>query len=970
MVGTGRTIVPHGLRAIFISALSVVVLAGCGEDTTESGIRPAARSEVKSPPPPEGNPGIQSPTLPDCLDSEDAEGCAAPPALPSCLSEGCASPPVMNDWTCPADWHTESITLPTDDVLTICAAPEPAICPTSEAAFVGQTTCSAIGPACPASPFPSEDALQAAADGFAGSILYVAPGGSGDGSLAAPFGSLGEALQHASDGDIVVLGAGSFPENIDVDRRVAVIGHCVANTTLSPSDPTSPTVRLSADGALISGIRILGAQSGVTIDGASDSRLEDVEILGAAKAAVQVDAGGEVALERVVLRPTDGPLGSPAEGMGLVVLEGHAALTDVVIERSRNAGVFVDGASSSAEARRAIIANTLPRLQDDESGVGVAVLADASASLAETLINRNRGAGLLVEGAILSVSDVSVRETRGLESDARGGHGIMALAGAQVSATRILIDRNRTSGVLASGAGTLVQLQSVAVRDTERQESDDTAGRGLEAWSGAHLIAHEAWVNHNRAMGLVAIQPGSTLEIFDSFVTETEYEEASGYFGRGFWVTGAATGSATRTWFVDNRSIGAGAVKTGSALELTDVEIRGTRPRQLDDDYGRGIEVWGGASLHAVRTSLRANRSAGLFSSDPGTQVSLEQVLIEGTLPRLSDSTGGYGLVAWAGVAVEVRQSLLNENHAVGIYVADPGTAVTMQDVSVRATKAEVDDEAWGAGWIFSEGCVASGERIDAIENRTVGFLATDPGTVATLQDVTARDTKEPAGYDSLAPGYGMAAMAGAKLSVTRATLLRNGTAGMVIGEDATLEAEELLVRETRSDAENHAGGEGLVATAGSSIVVRRSAFVANRSTAVAAYGLGATAKLEDMIFRDTEAPACADLPIDDPDVCAVQGETWAPSAGLWADGGASVVVTRFESSGASCGLWAGPDGWLNATHGTIHHNAVGANVRNVGLDIDLVRGPTLRYIDNDTNLDDVEMDVPDVSGLVFPDNL
>lgn len=957
-------------RTIGVVSALALVASGCGSDDGQSdATREAERVELGPPP---SAPGAQAtitpPSEPQCSSSAEPGRCAGAAALPDCLSEGCAAPPMLDPWSCPSGWDTEVLALPTGIDVPICSAPATPSCESGHAAFAGESLCTPLGGPCTATEFPSADDLQNLTPGFSGSVIYVAAGGTGDGSLANPFGSLDEALGQATDGDVVALGKGTFDTNLEVDRRVAVVGTCVEGTAIAPADPSLSTLSIATGGVFLARLRIHGGLTGVSVLPGAEAKLNLVEIISATRGAVLLETGSTATLERVLLRPTAGPLGTPEEGAGLVVDGGLANLTDVVVHRARGAGVLVQGNDASIDAVRLTVLNTLPRLDDKQEGSGVTVRSGATASIAASILSKNRVAAVLAqEGADVTLTDVALRETLARFADLKAGHGVKAETGAHVHGTRLLIDQNQTSGVIASGSGTVVELTSVAVRDTQSQIADDTAGRGVESWSGARVVVRQAWVRGNRAMGLTAAGSGAELEAHDVFVLDTEFEEATKYFGRGFWVTGGGAGRATRAWFENNRSIGAGVVKPGSSLELTDVEIRGTRPRELDDTYGRGIEVWGGASLTALRTSLRDNHAIGVFAADEGTAVTLDQTLIEGTLPRASDDVGGYGIAAWSGVQVTVSASLLTGNHAAGVWVADMGSSATMHDVVVQDTEAEADDGLWGAGWVVTDGASLQGARLRSSANRMVGLLATDPETSVNLEDLTVHDTREPAVFEDVAPAYGVAVMAGAQLVVSRGDLYANATAGLVAGTDATVTAADVLIHDTRSDAEAMLGGEGLVATPGSVVSLQRAVLAGNRSTAVAAYGQETVVTLDDVVMRDTSSPSCAELEPSHPKSCVTNATIESPSAAVWMDAGATVTLRRFDAAGSACGLFVGPEGWLDAAQGVVHDNCIGANVRNPSLGLEAVRGETVRYVDNGTNLDSVSIDVPRLGDVGLP---
>src|SRR5688572_28924697 len=119
----------------------------------------------------------------------DVQPCACDPDPPAPPSAG-VDLPVLTP--CPAGWR--EVPAGDDGVVTCDPWPEGGMpeCPPGEAWLPGDTRCTAIGRACPAGDFP---------DDLPGPVLYVLPGAiGGDGSRAAPFGTIVEALAVAGPG--------------------------------------------------------------------------------------------------------------------------------------------------------------------------------------------------------------------------------------------------------------------------------------------------------------------------------------------------------------------------------------------------------------------------------------------------------------------------------------------------------------------------------------------------------------------------------------------------------------------------------------------------------------------------------------------------------------------------------------------------------------------------------------------------
>lgn len=100
-------------------------------------------------------------------------------------------------------------------------------CAGDEAHFPGEPACARVGRACPAGEW--------AEDLPATGVLYVRAGGAagGVGTMAAPFGTIAEAIAAAAAGTTIALGKGSYSEAVQVPGSVTLAGACVAETTVA-----------------------------------------------------------------------------------------------------------------------------------------------------------------------------------------------------------------------------------------------------------------------------------------------------------------------------------------------------------------------------------------------------------------------------------------------------------------------------------------------------------------------------------------------------------------------------------------------------------------------------------------------------------------------------------------------------------------------------------------------------------------
>jgi hypothetical protein len=564
-----------------------------------------------------------------------------------------------------------------------------------------------VGSACPAGDW-AEDLPPDAPTVF---VRAGAPG-AGDGSAAAPFATIAEALAAPGSGTIVALGKGTYDESVVVPAGVTLWGACVAETILTSSTAESGTATIVAGGrdVVVRNLRVTGERIGVravgrgrtarlqdiVIDGVEDlglyasneaavtgsgvvvrgtrSRASDGEAGGALwvshgaslaltravlernhdVAALVRDPDSTLALADVAIRDTEGRVVDGEFGQALEIDAGGTSdVRRLVCERNRREALFVVGADARLLAADVVVRDTRATERDGGGGNGLVLQDGASAELSRALFERNREFGLSVkdEGTSLVATDLLVRDTAPVETPAPiYGLGITAVDGARVQLVRAAFERNRTYGVFARGAGTALDLADLTIRDTLLQESDGAGGVALDLEDGAAAEVERADIARSRGLAVFGIGAGTTLRLVDASVRDSGGGPAGGPTGRGLGVERAAVVEVERARFAGNEDLAAYASGASSTLRLTDVEILDTRSRSPDGLFGWGLGWALGAQGQATRLRLSGNHEVGVAAFDPGTVVRLADVEVRDTAERAcaDDACAGRG----AGIGV------------------------------------------------------------------------------------------------------------------------------------------------------------------------------------------------------------------------------------------------------------------------------------------------------------------------------
>ena len=298
-----------------------------------------------------------------------------------------------------------------------------------------------------------------------------------------------------------------------------------------------------------------------------------------------------------------------------------------VFERNRDAGVYAAGTGTTLSLTDVAVRETQSQETDGMFGRGLGVYAGAEVEVARSVFERNRDVGMLVDGSgtTLSLTDVAVLETQSQETDGLFGNGLVMRGGAEVEVIHAVFVRNRSVGVYATDAGTTLILTDVAVRETRSQEFERRYGYGLGVRHGAEVEVRSTVFEHNREAGVVASGSGTFLSLTNVLARETRSRERDGRYGHGLVVVEGAEAEVSRALFDRNRAVGVLAFETGTILQVTDVVVHETLESECAPDScegfggGVGIGSYGGASVDVTRFTVTQNAMSGVQLAHGGS---------------------------------------------------------------------------------------------------------------------------------------------------------------------------------------------------------------------------------------------------------------------------------------------------------------------------------------------------------------
>ena len=299
----------------------------------------------------------------DCSSGQIFEDSGFAPGTGTCL-------PNLEDWDCPVGWRPIDATLD-DSGLPVagaerisfrrCEPPDvPRDCPPGTIALPGDTACLPLGQPCPtaAERWPTDEALRAMAPGFDGPIVFVSPDGSGDGSRLDPM-SLNRAtylFNEVPPGAIIAMALGDYPDIVELDDGVALVGACVGGTRLVPEGDYVDVGAVSMTGALgslVANLAIDAATNGVVVRGSPEEgvvhRLHDLQVTRAFQRGIAVTDAGRLHLTNIRVSGVTLDLNpvylesGVLSGGGLVASYGATVTGEgILIDRLEHAGLWVD----------------------------------------------------------------------------------------------------------------------------------------------------------------------------------------------------------------------------------------------------------------------------------------------------------------------------------------------------------------------------------------------------------------------------------------------------------------------------------------------------------------------------------------------------------------------------------------------------------------------------------------------------
>jgi hypothetical protein len=682
----------------------------------------------------------------DCLRPGHQEnGCAAGQIA---LADGACGMPGVPPARCAAGFE------PADDGCAPVLPPEP--CGKGLMAVPGEVTCRRIAP-CGAGTWgdiPVDGATQHVDASYAG--------GDSDGSSAKPWTTIGEALEAAAANAIVALAAGSYSEDLTIERPVRLWGRCPELVEIVGSSDAAAAVSIggAAAGTQLRDLAIRGDARGVEARAVAEVLLERIWIhdtvsnglwirhdssrasvtvrhsLFEATSKTGLDIHADAVVEASVVRDTQpDPEGGWGNGIFVAPLskdsDASLILRRSLVERNHEIGVSVGASRATLEAT--VVRDTLPRQSDQSYGIGILAIAilygedtkledarRASIDVTATVVENSSSIAVDVRYSDASIRDSVIREAK--------GPGIKVDVLGDLALSSSLVDGARSVGVWVNGS--TGSMEATIVRNTTAGPDGTGAGVAVLAEQGTRgkLDARTSIVEHSRKMGLWIA--GSDINLDGVVVRDTLPAEGSTrlYWGRGIQLQVYAKElpvASIRSSLVE-RNYDAGIIVGGGSASIVGTVVRDTEPDPTRG-YGAGIHLQyasdtsnpsqpplpGAEQTVGVLRGVLIERSSGFGLAAVGSDAKLYSVILRDTRAQ-PGSDFGDGLAVLAHpfpltASAVVERSRIESSQRAGI--SSFGGSVELAGSNLECNAIDINGEAYGgARYAFElQGALACG---------------------------------------------------------------------------------------------------------------------------------------------------------------------------------------------------------------------------------------------------------------------
>lgn len=571
-------------------------------------------------------------------------------------------------------------------------------------------------------------------------------------------------------------------------------------------------------------------------------------------------AGSVGTFTDIVVRDTLPIESTQTGGEGITLLSGAAAtVTQGLIEHNLSKGISVWTNGNAAAATLTLVDSAVldtgaPPVPGNASGIGVHVYQKAQADLQRVILAGNHATGVSATGAVTAnLTDIVVSNTLADASPSGSAEGLEIGSGANVTVQNAFIDN--TIGHSISVASTSTQANLINVRVSHTLQDSGVMGQvtgGLIVASGASVTVNQMRITESVGRGVSVTDMATSLQAQNLIVQGTTLEsDIDGGYGVSIIQQAQATLSNTLVDTSINSGVIVGGI--GTTADLSDIQVYGT---YYEDGKrtGNGITVQDGADVTVNRALLDYNMAVGIAAVNSSSLDLHDAVMRNGQ--HTSDGTLGRALDIENGTTAYVERVFADNNHEVGIYVANLDGPVEMNDIVVQNTQGRESDGLFGRGLYIVDAFVI-GERWLFDGNHDVSVFGTKNIGTPALSLISATDVtilnSLPLASDGT-NGMGISVIAGAGIELTRGSIESSYAAGIFASDaDSSINLTDVRVHNTVGQQSNGLFGRGITCQTGASIELSKVIVDSSSETGIAALNCVAV-NLTDLQVLNTKA--------------------------------------------------------------------------------------------------------------------
>src|SRR5262249_20061264 len=114
--------------------------------------------------------------------------------------------------------------------------------------------------------------------------------------------------------------------------------------------------------------------------------------------------------------------------------------------------------------------------------------------------------------------------------------------------------------------------------------------------------------------------------------------------------------------------------------------------------FGEGVVAQDASTVNLSAVAVTGSHLAGIEAEDPKTQLNADGILVEGTVPQVSDTNLGVGIEVFNQGSITVKGSAIRQNHAAGGVASDKGTSLTLTGTLIADMLSDVLTKQFGRG--------------------------------------------------------------------------------------------------------------------------------------------------------------------------------------------------------------------------------------------------------------------------------